>query len=195
MGLAELAPVRLTEAPMTSELLLLFAEFFKIGLFAFGGGMATVPFLFELTERYDWFTAEELADMIAVSEATPGPIGINMSTYCGLKTAGISGGLVATFALVLPSFAVLYAVSGLSHWTGNRVVRSVLTGLRAVTVTLLLSALLRIFLLTFAPGPHMFFDIVLFAVVFAGALFLKKLPSVAFVLFSGVAAFAAGYFF
>lgn len=72
---------------------LLFYEFFKIGLFAIGGGLVTVPFLFDLTARYDWFTTQELADMIAVSESTPGPLGVNMATYVGYSTAGIRGRL------------------------------------------------------------------------------------------------------
>ena len=62
---------------------ILFSEFFKIGLFAVGGGLVTIPFLFELTRKYDWFSAQELMDMIAVSQSTPGPIGVNMATFAG----------------------------------------------------------------------------------------------------------------
>ena len=71
--------------------LILAFEFFKIGLFAVGGGLVTVPFLYDLTEQYDWFTAKELTDMIAVSQSTPGPVGINMATYAGYKAAGVFG--------------------------------------------------------------------------------------------------------
>ncbi|MBR6348683.1 MAG: chromate transporter, partial [Spirochaetales bacterium] len=81
----------------------LFWEFFKTGLFAMGGGMATVPFLFDISAKTGWFTASELADMIAISESTPGPIGVNMATYVGFTTAGIPGGIVATFGLFCPA--------------------------------------------------------------------------------------------
>ena len=70
--------------------LTLFIEFFKIGLFSIGGGMATVPFLMDLAQKYPWFTASELADMIAISESTPGPIGINMATYAGFLLLSLS---------------------------------------------------------------------------------------------------------
>ena len=94
---------------------ILFSEFFKIGLFAVGGGLVTIPFLFELTRKYNWFSAQELMDMIAVSQSTPGPIGINMATYAGFQTAGIYGGIVATFGLVLPSLATLLLYPNRSH--------------------------------------------------------------------------------
>ncbi len=76
-------------------LLRLFWEFFKTGLFAVGGGMATLPFLYDMSARTGWFTQARLADMIAVSESTPGPIGVNMATYVGFETAGIPGAVVA----------------------------------------------------------------------------------------------------
>ena len=88
----------------------LFIEFFKTGLFAVGGGLATLPFLYSIAERYPWFTTAELADMIAVSESTPGPIGVNMATYAGYTSTGILGGLVATLGLIIPSLVItLYA--------------------------------------------------------------------------------------
>ena len=80
----------------------LFWEFFKIGLFAIGGGPATLPFLMDLTEKYDWFTMADLTNMVAVAESTPGPIGLNMATYAGFHAAGIPGGVTATMSLVLP---------------------------------------------------------------------------------------------
>ena len=77
-------------------LLRLFLEFFKAGLFAVGGGMATLPFMYDISTRTGWFTHEMLADMVAVSESTPGPIGVNMATYVGFVTAGVPGALIAT---------------------------------------------------------------------------------------------------
>ena len=80
----------------------LFWEFFKTGLFAVGGGLATLPFLRDISLKYPWFTPNDLLDMIAVSESTPGPLGVNASTYAGFHAAGIPGALAATFSLVLP---------------------------------------------------------------------------------------------
>ena len=88
----------------------LFFEFFKTGLFAVGGGMATLPFLYDMAEKTNWFTSGQLADMIAVSESTPGPIGVNMATYVGFTTAGFWGGLIATLALVTPSVIIIVII-------------------------------------------------------------------------------------
>ena len=89
----------------------LFYEFFKTGLFAVGGGMATLPFLYDMADRTDWFTRAELANMVAVSEATPGPIGVNMATYVGYLSGGIPGAVVATLGLVTPSIIVILLVA------------------------------------------------------------------------------------
>ena len=73
------------------DLLLLCLEFFKTGLLSVGGGLATLPFLYQMADKYPWFTRAQLSDMIAVSESTPGPMGVNMATYAGYSTAGIAG--------------------------------------------------------------------------------------------------------
>ena len=93
--------------------LLLFYEFFKIGLFAIGGGLVTVPFLFDLSASYGWFSAKELADMIAIAESTPGPLGVNMATYAGYNSAGLLGAVIATLGLVTPSVIVIILVAKL----------------------------------------------------------------------------------
>ena len=116
-------------------------EFFKIGLFAVGGGLVTVPFLYDLTEQYDWFTAKELTDMIAVSQSTPGPVGINMATYAGYKAAGVLGSLCATLSLVTPSVIVVYLISKiLTKWKDNPNVLRVLGGIRPAVLALILFA-------------------------------------------------------
>ncbi|HAX73864.1 MAG TPA: chromate transporter [Firmicutes bacterium] len=92
-------------------LLILFFEFFKTGLFAVGGGLATLPFLYEIASKYDWFDESLLADMIAISESTPGPIGVNMATYAGFHAKGIIGGVVATLGLVFPSVIIVILVA------------------------------------------------------------------------------------
>ena len=89
----------------------LLLEFFKIGLFAVGGGLATIPFLQELIDKYGWVTPQELVNMIAISESTPGPIGINMATYVGFETAGILGSIVATVGLVTPSVIIIVIIA------------------------------------------------------------------------------------
>jgi len=89
----------------------LFWEYFKIGLFAVGGGQATIPFLTELCTKTGWFTMEELANMIAVSESTPGPIGVNMATYIGYSMKGSTGSIVATLGLVIRCVIVILIVA------------------------------------------------------------------------------------
>ena len=89
----------------------LYWSFLLVGLFSMGGGMATVPFLFDLSARTGWFSAADLANMIAVSEATPGPIGVNMATYVGYATAGVPGGIVAVLGLVTPAVVIILLVS------------------------------------------------------------------------------------
>ena len=123
-------------------LLLLFLEFFKTGLFAVGGGMATLPFLYDMLGRHpDWFTASQLADMIAVSESTPGPIGVNMATYVGFETSGIPGALVATLGLVTPSVIVILIVARmLRAFRSNKTVDAVFYGLRPCSVGLIAAA-------------------------------------------------------
>ena len=122
-------------------LLRLFWEFFKTGLFAVGGGMATVPFLSEMAERTGWFTQAMLADMIAVGESTPGPIGVNTATYVGYTVAGIPGGLVATLGLVLPSFLIILIVAAfLKAFRTNKYVERVFYGIRPASVGMIAAA-------------------------------------------------------
>ena len=92
-------------------LLRLMFEFFKTGLFAVGGGLATLPFLYEISDKTGWFSHADIADMIAISESTPGAIGINMSTYAGFKTAGVPGGILATLSLAAPSLIIILIIA------------------------------------------------------------------------------------
>lgn len=116
-------------------LLKLFMEFFKIGVFAVGGGMATIPFLQELGQRTGWFDDHLITDMIAISESTPGPMGINMATYVGFNQAGIIGGTVATLGIVVPAVIIVIFVSkSLEKFSSNKQVEYMFYGLRpAVT--------------------------------------------------------------
>ena len=120
---------------------ILFFEFFKTGLFAVGGGMATLPFLYDMADKTNWFTSAQLADMIAVSESTPGPIGVNMATYVGYTTAGIWGGLVATLALVMPSVIIIVIISYfLKSFRENKYVDAAFYGLRPASTGLIAGA-------------------------------------------------------
>ena len=119
----------------------LFFEFFKTGLFAVGGGMATLPFLYDMADKTHWFTSAQLADMIAVSESTPGPIGVNMATYVGFTTAGFWGGLIATLALVTPSIIVIMIISYfLKSFRENKYVDAAFYGLRPASTGLIAAA-------------------------------------------------------
>lgn len=122
-------------------LLQLFWEFFKTGLFAVGGGMATLPFLYDISARTGWYTAAQLADMIAVSESTPGPIGVNMATYVGFTTAGIPGAVIATLGLVTPEILIILVIARvLASFRQNKYVDAAFYGLRPCSVGLIAAA-------------------------------------------------------
>ena len=109
----------------------LFWEFFKTGLFAVGGGMATLPFLKDIGETTGWYTYTELMNMLAVSESTPGPIGINMATYVGFTAGGVPGAVIATLGEVTPSIIVILIVAAmLKKFQNSRLVRDAFYGLR-----------------------------------------------------------------
>ena len=119
----------------------LFYEFFKAGLFAVGGGLATLPFLNDIAEKTGWFTTGMLADMIAISESTPGPIGINMATYAGFTTAGILGSICATVGLVSPSVVIIiFIYKILEKFKKSQGVQSVFYGLRPAVTAMIAAA-------------------------------------------------------
>lgn len=113
-------------------------EFFKIGLFSIGGGMATLPFLMDLTTKYNWYTASDLANMVAISESTPGPVGINMATFAGYSVAGIPGALVATLALTAPALIIIVIIARfLENFSENPTVKAVFYGIRPTVAALI----------------------------------------------------------
>ncbi|MBQ3532492.1 MAG: chromate transporter [Oscillospiraceae bacterium] len=119
----------------------LFLEFFKVGLFAVGGGMATFPFLEDLAVKTGWYTQLQLADMIAVSESTPGPIGVNMATYVGFSVAGIPGSVIATLGLITPSVIIILIVARvLAKFRDSRLVKDLFYGLRPASAGLIAAA-------------------------------------------------------
>ncbi|MGN1267462.1 MAG: chromate transporter [Dorea sp.] len=155
-------------------------EFFKIGLFSVGGGMATLPFLMDLTTKYDWYTASELANMVAISESTPGPVGINMSTYAGYQAAGVPGAIVATLALTAPALIIIVLIAKfLENFSQNSLVKGAFYGIRPVVAALIGYAvweLLKIALITVENGVTQinYTNVIICVVVFA-LLQIKKL--------------------
>lgn len=187
----------------------LFWEFFKTGLFAIGGGMATVPFLQDISAKTGWFTSADLANMIAVSESTPGPMGVNMATYVGYTVGsqqlggtgmGVVGAIVATLGLIAPSIVVILIVAYfLKRFRDSKLVDSVLYGLRPASVALISAAGVEIVLFAvlrvesiwrIADASLSWKAVVLALAVFAGTNLipgLKKIHPIWFVVASAVA--------
>ncbi len=131
----------------------LFWEFFQTGLFAVGGGMATIPFLYDLSDKTGWFTHQDLANMIAVGESTPGPIGVNMATYVGYITGmqegsvvhAIAGAVTASMGLVMPSLIVILIVAAmLKRFRNSPLVQKTFYGLRPASTGLIAAAGIRV---------------------------------------------------
>jgi chromate transporter len=123
------------------KLLYLFVEFFRIGLFAIGGGLATVPFLFEIADKSDWLTREAIGNMLAVAQSSPGAIGANLAAYTGFVYAGPIGGITAALGLVTPSIIIIILVARmLKAFKENKVVQSLFTAFRPAAAGLLSAA-------------------------------------------------------
>ena len=177
----------------------LFWEFFKTGLFAVGGGLATLPFLYEMGARTGWFTAQQVADMLAVSESTPGPIGINMAVYTGYTSAGVLGSVAALVGIVTPSIIVIILIAAaLRAFRDNKYVKGAFYGIRPVSTGLIAAAGI-----TVAAGALLHLDawegiskfwtvldwkaIALAAVIFAVSKVCKKLHPAFLILIGAVA--------
>lgn len=124
-----------------SRVIDLFISFFKIGLFAVGGGPATIPYLMDLTKTKDWYTMQELTNMIAISESTPGPVGLNMATYAGFSAVGWYGGIVASLGLICPSIIVIILIARfLKDFSDNKYVKAAFWGIRPAVTALIAMA-------------------------------------------------------
>lgn len=144
----------------------LFIEFFQIGLFAVGGGPATIPFLLDLPSRHDWYERADVANMLAVSESTPGPIGINMATYAGYNAAGVFGGITATLSLVLPSLIVIVLIAKLlENFDKNPYVKSAFYTIRPAVTGLIATAVLGIWETSFFTAKDGSFQIPIYSIV------------------------------
>lgn len=132
---------------MITTLLQIAFEFFKTGLFTVGGGLATLPFLLDIAERYPhWYSAQTVMDMIAISESTPGPLGVNMATFAGYNIAGFWGALVATLSLISPTLIIAsIAARFLAKFNDNPTVQAALVGLRAAGTGMITAAGIGVF--------------------------------------------------
>ncbi|MDD3401236.1 MAG: chromate transporter [Eubacteriales bacterium] len=179
-------------------LLYLFLEFFKTGLFSIGGGLATIPYLNQMADRYGWITHQQLGNIIAIAESTPGPIGVNAATYIGYEAYGLVGAFVATIALILPSVIVCVIVAQmLAKFSKSKVVEHLFRGLRPVAIGLIAAAGWSVFKLATAfnlqLSPASFIisipALVIF-VVFLVAMQLKplsKLHPLVYIVIGGIA--------
>ncbi len=137
-----------------SSLLRICFEFFKTGLFSVGGGLATLPFLVRMSNHHpEWFSHSDLANMVAVAESTPGPMGVNMSTYAGYFSHGVIGGILTTLSLVTPSFVVVLIISRIwEKYKTNEKVQKAFASIRAAAIGLLFSACFSVFIAAVFPG-------------------------------------------
>lgn len=137
-----------------STFLLLCLHFFKTGLFAVGGGLATLPFITDMSNLHpDWFSKADIANMVAISESTPGPIGVNMATYVGYHMFGVPGAICVTLSLILPAFLIMLALASIvTRYKENRHVKAVFGGLRPAAVGLIAAAGFTVLLIALFPG-------------------------------------------
>ena len=162
---------------------LLSYEFFKIGLFAVGGGYATLPFLFHFQSQYGWFTVDELTNMIAISNITPGPVGINMATYTGYTSAGILGSLLATTSIILaPAILVIIVSKLIEKYKTSSLISDIFKTLRPASCALLsVIAYQLLYKLIVVSNINLSFQLdykatILFLVIFIPFMFIKKNP-------------------
>lgn len=131
-----------------ANFLLLCWEFFKTGLFSIGGGLATIPFLQEMSLKYGWFSLTDLTTMVAISESTPGPMGVNMATYVGNHIYGFFGGIAATLSVTAPAFlSIILIATALQKFEDSVIVQNAFMGLRPAVIGLITSAVIGIYLL------------------------------------------------
>lgn len=164
--------------------LTLFYEFFKTGLFAIGGGLATIPFLYDIAEKYGWFTKDFIGTMVAVAESTPGPIGINAATYAGYTTAGMFGGITATLGIVTPSIIIIILISKiLDKFKDNTYVKSAFYGIRPAVMGMIGAVALEMIVLALLTksgngilGRIGIKELILFIALFAASHKIKVHP-------------------
>ena len=190
-----------------TELLLkcleLFVTFFKIGLFTFGGGYAMLPLIQEAVLDKSWATEAELVNFIAISESTPGPFAVNMSTYIGTEQAGFLGAFFATLGVVLPSFIIILIVAKCyEKFQSSKIVKGCMSGLKPCVVGLIGAAVINIAITVLFPeeiflaafsGVNIYISLAIFAVMVVLA--FKKVHPILIICMSAVIGIAVGYGF
>ena len=137
----------------------LFLQFFHVGVFSFGGGYATLPFLYDIADKFHWYSAKQLTDMLAISSITPGPVGVNVATFAGFTTAGILGSFVATTAIILPSYIIVTIVfKVIDKFRTNRNIKGAIRGLKPAGCALLSSVGIK---LLFTSNLHLLGTLIL----------------------------------
>ena len=168
----------------------LFLQFFQIGLFSYGGGYATLPFLYDIADKFHWYSSKQLTDMLAVASITPGPVGVNVATFAGFTTSGILGALIATTAVILPSFIIVSIVARvLDKFKTNKTVQGAIRGIKAAGCALLTAVGIK---LLFTSNLHLLGTILLG--LFIGTSFIKKQDPLFYLGISAVIGLALGYF-
>ncbi len=179
----------------------LFLNFLKIGAFTFGGGYAMLPLIQEQVKAHGWLTDEELINFIAVSESTPGPFAINISTYVGMETGGLFGAFCATFGVVLPSFVIILIVAKcLDRFWESGVIKGCMAGLKPAVIGLIAAAVVSTGKTVLFPNgmtvsSFSTSSFIIPALIFVGmsVLALKKVHPIIIILLSGVIGIVAGY--
>ena len=178
-------------------LLELFWTFFKIGAFTFGGGYAMLPLIQAEVAAHGWMDAEELINFVAVSESTPGPFAVNISTFVGLRLVGIPGAICATLGVALPSFIIILIVAKcFQRFKNSRIVQGCMSGLRPAVVGLIATALLSVGQTVFFPDGIAFgaaFFVSLGVFLLSAVLAFKKLHPIWIIVISAAIGVAAGY--
>lgn len=168
----------------------LFLEFFRIGLFSFGGGYATLPFLYHISDVHHWYTAKQLSDMLAISSITPGPVGVNVATFAGFTTSGLLGALIATTSVILPSYVLVIIISKLlEKFKKNKKVQAAIYGLKPAGCGLLTAVALNIF----KDNVHGLLAFLIFAGLFIMT-FKQKRDPLLYLGISAIIGLAAGVF-
>lgn len=165
----------------------MFLEFFKIGLFAVGGGMATLPFLYELANSQAWFSIADVSNMLAISESTPGPIGINMATYVGYMNSRILGAIVAPLGEVTPSVIIITIIAGvLKKFKGNKLLDNLFYGLRAASCALIAFAGIGVAKIAFLSRGEVFYPGIIMAILLYFAIKKFKWHPVIYIAISAI---------
>lgn len=167
----------------------LIISFFKIGLFAVGGGLATLPFLYELAHTKDWISVSDISNLVAISESTPGPLGVNMATYAGFLQSNIIGAIIAPISLVLPSIIISIIIARfLNKFKELKIVKDTFYGLRAASCALIASAGIGVAKLAFfnEEMTDFFWQGLILAIILFFSIRKLKWHPVVFIAFSAI---------